>query len=322
MEYGLRRYEASERLLWLLFFVTCILIAYWSYSGAPSSQLPGLPMPRSFQPEVLKSPDFWLKFRWIKAEPFGSFIVFLASIAGLFLGGRLIGLLIQLAGKSLVAGYLKEYAEGVRQQPPTSVKGTAARQGFLVRAEELSKKSKNVFFLLLFHPFRRLRVMLSSLDGTFSSEGLAEKERRIAETDWEILWGSWTPFRWIVRLLPLVGLAETVWLIHQYMQPALSGQRELSDLVGPVFTALFPLLQVIVLCLFFSLAGGILKRLEGLYLSSLDALFYDQLIVKVPFQNTDTMMILEMLQRNFEELRSALNRLETLVNAERNPRGK
>ena len=177
----------------------------------------------------------------------------------------------------------------------------------------LLQKTHNPFLQFLFHPFRRLRVLLTNPGKTLSSERLSEKERRLAEIDWEILWSSWTPFRWLLRLLPLVGAVQTVWLLYLFLQPALSGQKDFQELFGLVFNGLFPLLQVVFLTVAFSLASGLLKRLESFYLSGVDALFYDRFLTRLPFQSSDTPILLEMLQKNFQELHARLKHLEEFI---------
>ena len=163
----------------------------------------------------------------------------------------------------------------------------------------LLEKTRNPFLQFLFHPFRRLRVLITNPGKTLSSGRLSEKERRLAEMDWEILWSSWTPFRWLLRLLPLAGTVQTVWLLYQVFQPALSGQKDFQELFGLVFNGLFPLFQVVFLTIAFSVAAGLLRRLESFYLSGVDALFYERFLTRLPFQSSDTPILLEMLQRIF-----------------------
>ncbi len=174
----------------------------------------------------------------------------------------------------------------------------------------------------MFHPLRRLRVLLTNPQRSLSSETLGEKERRLAEMDWEIIWSSWTPFRWLLRLLLLAGVVQTIWLLHLYLQPALSGQKDLQELFGMVFKALLPLIQVISLVIVFSIASGLLKRLDTFYLSGVDALFYDRFLTKLPFQSSDTPILLELLQKNFQELHATLQRLERFLSAGKGPEDK
>ena len=323
MEYGLRRYEATQRLLWFLFFLVCLGIAYLT-TPTPSPTPPELStMPRTLQPDVLKSLSFWLDFRWLRLDPFGKVLIYLVWVAFLFLGGRLLGLIVQYGGKyyvrSLLAADIGHPEENRKPSPLTSL---STRPEITVPVMLLLKKTDNIFLRLLFHPLRRLRVLLTNPQRTLSSETLAEKERRLAEMDWEIIWSSWTPFRWLLRLLLLVGLGQTVWLLYQHLQPALAGQRDLQELFGLVFNALIPLIQVIFLAVVCSVASGLLKRLDSLYLSGVDALFYDRFLNRLPYQSSDTPILLEMLQKNFQELHAALGRLERSVAAGKDPASK
>ncbi len=274
MEYGLRRYEATQRLLWFLFFLVCLGLAY--LAAPMPSQVPpeAATMPRAFQPEILKSFSFWCDLQWLRVEPLGKTMVYLVWVAVLFLGGRLLGLIVQYGGKyyvrSLLAAGVGHSGENPKSSglPPLSTKSEAS-----LPIQLLLKKTESIPLQLLFHPLRRLRVLLTNPQRTLSSETLAEKERRLAEMDWEITWSSWTPFRWLLRLLLLVGVMQTVWLLHLYLQPALSGQKDVQELFGMAFNALLPLVQVIFLVIVFSVASGLLKRLDSLYLSGVDALF-------------------------------------------------
>jgi len=49
---------------------------------------------------------------------------------------------------------------------------------------------------------------------------------------------------------------------------------------------------------------------ESLYLANLDASFYDQMLSELPIRSSDTLLILQSLQRHFRELQVALKRLE------------
>jgi len=102
-------------------------------------------------------------------------------------------------------------------------------------------------------------------------------------------------------------------LVNLYLQPALSGQKDFQELFGLVFNGLFPLLQGVFLTVTLSLAAGLLKRLESFYLSGVDALFYDRFLTRVPFQSSDTPILLETLQKNFQELHSRLRHLEEFI---------
>jgi hypothetical protein len=318
MEYGLRRYDATQRLLWFVFFLGCLGLAYVT-APSPVPAPPDLSrVSSSLQSEVFKSPSFWFSLRRLGAEPLGKVMIYLVWVAFLFLLGRALGLMFQYAGKhyvrSLLAGSTRRLDEtrGSFGPTPPSTKLEGA-----MRVQDLFNKSNNFFLQVLFHPLRRLRVLLSNPQKTLSAERLAEKERRLAEVDWEILWSSWSPFRWLLRLLPLVALIQAVWVLQHQLQPALSGQKDIQELTGLVFNALLPLIQVIFLTVVFSLASGLLKRLDSFYLSGVDALFFDRFLTKLPFQSSDTPILIEMLQKNFQELQATLRGLERSLAAGR-----
>lgn len=322
MEYGLRRYEAIQRLLWFLFFLICLGCAYVVMPPPPAaSKL--VSITRSFQPEILKSIDFWLDWRWIRMEPLGNLMTYLVWVAFVFLGGRLFGLIVQYGGnfyvRSLLAANIGKPEPNTRSPGPPSF---SRKSEITLPVQLLMKKTNNIFLQIVFHPLRRLRVLLTNPQTTFSGEGLAEKERRLAETDWEILWSSWTPFRWLLRFLPMVGIVQTVWLLQLHIQPTVLGQKELQDLFGIAFNSLLPLFQAIFLTVVLSLSSGLLKRLESLYLSGVDALFYDRFLTKLPFQSSDTPILLETLQSNFQALHTTLQRLEEALSGGRNLTGK
>lgn len=314
MEYGLRRYDATQRLLWFLFFLSCLGIAYLTAPFPLSSQ--STQAPPVFQPEVFKSLGFWFDLRCLRVEPLGKVMIYLVWVAYLFLGGRLLGLIVQYAGKLYVRSLLSENIKRPEDSRPEAVQAVhSAKAEANLPVLQLLKKTDSILLQTVFHPLRRLRVLLTNPQRTFSAEGLSEKERRLAEMDWEILWSSWTPFRWLLRLLLSVGLVQTVWLLHLQIQPALSGQKDIQELLGMGLNALLPLLQVIFLAVLFRLASGLLKRLDSFYLSGVDALFYDRFLTRLPFQSSDTSILLEVLHKNFQELRGALLRLERAVAA-------
>ena len=142
-----------------------------------------------------------------------------------------------------------------------------------------------------------------------------EKERRIVETDWQILWNTWTPFRWILWVLPLLAMVQTSLLLYLQVEPILTGKKELQDILAPMFGSLVPLVQIITLALVLNLASGLTKRLESLYLSNLDPLFYDRFLSRLPFQSSDTVILLDAMQKHFQELHNILRRLEQAVPA-------
>jgi hypothetical protein len=312
MEYGLRRYEATQRLLWFLFFLLCLAIAY-PVAKAYQLDFFGLSSkPGPFHPDAIKSSSFWLQFHWLQMQPLGNFTIYIIWVAILFLAGRLIWLITQLVGKQFVRNLLVSHVKRKEPRVKPVVNTSSAELERSFPSELLYAKADRFLLQLLFHPFQRLRLMLTNPQRTLSSEELMEKERRIVETDWHILWSSWTPYRWLLWLLPLLGLVQAMWLLYIHLQPTLSGQKELQlqELFGPVLTSLLPLVQLVIITVLFSLASGLLKRFENLYLSSVDGLFYDQFLSRLPFQSSDTLIILEAMERQFQELRAIVRRLE------------
>jgi hypothetical protein len=161
--------------------------------------------------------------------------------------------------------------------------------------------------------------MLSNHQHVLSADELTEKERRIVDIDWQVFTSSWTPFRWLLWLLPALALIQTGSIFYQHLAPALTGQKEMEEAAGPLLASLLPMGQSIALVIVFNLVSGLLKRLENLYLSDVDALFYDQFVSRVPFQSGDTVLILEALQKQFRELQTILRRIETTSSGEANP---
>jgi hypothetical protein len=322
MEHGLRRYEAAQRLMWFVFFIVCLVIAY------PVSKLlkGGHPKPASsllsFPPDALKSASFWTQLQWMQLEPFGSVAAYLVCVAILFLAGRFAWLIVQFVGKHLVMGLLTESIGQVSGRPAAHLDGSKVNLERLFPSQLLLVRMDRIPLQRVFHACQRLRLMLSNPDRPLSSEGLIEKERRIVETDWQILWSSWTPFRWLVWSLPVVALVQSGWLLFQRLQPALSGQRELLDVLGPMVGSLLPLVQTVVISVFLGLISGLVRRIENFYLSNIDSLFYDKLLSRLPFQSSDTLILLEVMQRQFQELHAALKRVEASVAISRSSVGR
>jgi hypothetical protein len=176
--------------------------------------------------------------------------------------------------------------------------------------------------------------MLPGSQKYFSSEELFEKERRVVEADWRILYGSWGPYRCLFWVLPILGLAQTALLLIAQFNVASSGfaflaqrealeaakpmadftaQKEILDSIKPALNLLLPLIQAAGMAVFFQLAGTLLWYLEDFYLSNLDAFIYDRLLSKLPMRSNDTVLILETLQQQFQDLNAALRRIEDKV---------
>lgn len=236
-----------------------------------------------------------------------------------FLAGRIIWLTTQFVGeyflKDLLTSNVKKPAPRVNPAP-----GLAAEKADRAFPTQLLlKRIDQIPLGFLIHPFQRLRMVLSNPQGALSSEDLNERERRIVETDSEILWGSWTPFRWLVWTLPFLGLVQSSWLLYRQLLPVLTGTRDIQHAFSAMALCSVPLVQVIVVTIVLRLAFGLMGRLEDLYLSNLDALLYDRFLCRLPYQSSDTVVLLETFQRHFQELHRVLRRVETALANQKNP---
>ena len=73
---------------------------------------------------------------------------------------------------------------------------------------------------------------------------------------------------------------------------------------------MLPVVQLTLLSVSLGLAYAFLIRAERLYLANLDASLYDQMLSELPLRSSDTILILESLQKNFRDLQVVLKRLE------------
>ncbi len=367
MSYGLRRYETIHRLWWFVFFILCLLLAWYSHSFNHAPRQGGLEL------SDLRKTDFWTGLQGIgltsassersagrqdrpgmaarlqsgkaaspgaktplseasagqdefqeNIELISATLFFLIRAGIIFLELRLLWLVVQYAGRYLLQIMMSESmdhkpaAAGTGPEPVFPVKALVDRIG----------RSPLSFFL---HPFIRLRLMLPGYQKSVSSENLFEKERRLVEADWNILYGSWGPYRVLFWVLPLLGLAQTVLLLVAQFSVGLSSLASLSqketfdavkpvkeilDTVKPSLSLLLPLIQVAGVAVFFHLASSFLRYLEELYLSNLDSFIYDRLLSRLPLRSNDTILILEALQRQFRDLQAAFKRLESKVIAQ------
>lgn len=311
MEYGLRSYEALQRLMWFLFFLVCLVVAYPLSSPYPTGASDLSNSARPLTPEALKSARLWIDFQWFHLQPFGKFMTYLVWVALVFLAGKLLWLGVQFTGKMLVRNLLARHVVQPARHPAHVRGSVQAGPAESFPVEALLAGVDSLPLQILFHPFQRLRLMLSKRSGsTFSAEELIEKERRIVEMDWQILYGSWSPYRWLLWLLPILGLIQTSWLLYQGVQPALAGHKEIQDVFGSVLRSFIPLGQIIAVTVLLRLGLGLLRRIEDLYLSHVDALLYDRFLSRLPFHSSDTLILLEAMKTQFQELHSALRRLE------------
>lgn len=358
MEYGLRLYEAIQRLWWLVFLVLCLVAANYSHSFTQTPRAPA-------QLKDLRNLDFWTGLYGIRMSPpafdtskekldqagqgakrevgkpgvqdkkppvvpppaisedtqkdvqlLSRVLIFLIRAALIFLQLKLLWLIIQFCGK-----YLLQFMISGSMSASGVVRPEIARthpEAIFPRQTLLDRINKVPLNFLL-HPFLRLRLMLSGSQKNISSEELFEKERRIVETDWQILYSSWGPFRWLSWILPMLGLALTAWFLVLQFHSASLSQKDILDMIQSMPNSLLPLAQAAGVALFLKIVSSLIRRLEELYLSNLDAFVYDKLLSKLPLQSSDTVLILETLRSQFNDMQSSLKRLEKLIQPEQAP---
>jgi hypothetical protein len=110
--------------------------------------------------------------------------------------------------------------------------------------------------------------------------------------------------------LPILAALQGFWLIYSETQLFLGKQSGLEQFANAFWPAMLPLVQLTALMVFLGIAYALLKRIEGLYLANLDASLYDQMLSELPIRSSDTLLILESLQKHFRELQAALKRME------------
>ncbi len=348
MSYGLRRYEALHRLWWLAFFLLCLFLAGVLPSFTSSAQ-------RTPSLAGIGTLDFWTGLHGVditSAAPLeiagkkaatdeesqtgeeasrqnvlgddismvSGALLFLIRVGVIFLVLRLLWLVVQYAGRYLLQLTMSE----IRGFEPSERGAVSRGTDPLLPVQALEARIRQSIASFVLHPFIRLRLTLSGFHGNVSSENVFEGERRAVEADWRILYGSWGPYRCLLWLLPVLGLAQTVLLlIAQFnglglmaqkgaagplLDPAI--QKQIISTIKPVFSLLLPLIQAAGVALFLQLAAVFLRHLEELYLSSLDAFLYDRLLSRLPATSSDPTRMLEMLQRQMKEFGAALERLE------------
>ncbi len=344
MSYGLRRYETLHRLWWLVFFLLCLFLAdfFPSFTSVPQ---------RGPSFSDLGKLDFWTGLRGvgiISADPgqswgtqagtgdesqtgegagapnglngniamVGGALLFLIRVAVIFLILRLVWLVVQYAGRYLLQLFMSE----IRGLETSDLGGAQS----LLPVKALDARVGRSVWSFILHPFIRLRLTLSGFHGNVSPENVLETERRAVEADWRILYGSWGPYRCILWLLPILGLAQTVLLLVAAFngigimshKEALNSniQKQILDTVKPTLNLLLPLIQAAGVAVFLQLASTLLRFCEELYLSSLDAFLYDRLLSRLPLVGGgDAVLILESLQRQIKEFGAALAKLEKKV---------
>lgn len=309
MDYGLSQYEARERLLWFLLLLLCLLIALpavWiDLAGVPHTSV------IATSSEALKSYAFWSQRHWIHMGPLGKVLAYLAWVAILFALIRFLWLIAQFIGKSSLLGDLAETMSNLKSRQagkPWDSKTEEQKKphaGFALMVNRLNHPSR-----LLFHAFRRARFTLSAAPGIPFTDGLIERQQRLSDMDRQLFRSSWSAFRWILRLLPILAALQSFWLIYSETQLFLGKQSELDQFANAFWPAILPLVQLIVLAVFLWLASAFMSRVESLYLANLDASLYDQMLSELPIRSSDTLLILESMQKHFRELQNALKRFE------------
>jgi hypothetical protein len=309
MDHGLAQYEARERFLWFLFLLVCLLVALpavWLHlAGVPRTPV------IATTSEALKSYAYWSQRHWMHVGPLGKVLAYLAWVAILFILTRFLWLVAQFIGKGSLLRSLREMMSSLKSRQtakPWDSTTDAQKKpyaGFALMVSRLNHPSR---FLL--HAFRRAQYTLSSTPGIPFTDGLLERQQRLSDMDRQIFKSSWAAFRWILRLLPILAALQSFWLIYSETQLFLGKQSEFEQFANAFWPAMLPLVQLTVLAVFLGLAHAFLNRLEGLYLANLDASLYDQILSELPIRSSDTLLILNSLQKHFRELQVTLKRLE------------
>ena len=309
MDHGLTQYEARERFLWFLFLLVCLLMALpavWLHlAGVPRTPVVATTS------EALKSYAYWSQRHWMHVGPLGKVLAYLAWVAILFILTRFLWLIAQFIGKGSLLRSLREMMSSLKSRQtakPWDSTTDAQKKpyaGFALMVSRLNHPSR---FLL--HAFRRAQYTLSSTPGIPFTDGLLERQQRLSDMDRQIFKSSWTAFRWILRLLPILAALQSFWLIYSETQLFLGKESELEQFANAFWPAMLPLVQLTALAILLGLAYAFLNRLEGLYLANLDASLYDQMLSELPIRSSDTLLILNSLQKHFRELQVTLKRLE------------
>jgi hypothetical protein len=309
MDHGLMQYEARERLIWFLFLLVCLLMAL----PAVWIHLAGVPRTPVIQTtsEALKSYTFWAQRYWVHIGPLGKVLAYLAWVAILFILIRLLWLIAQFIGKSSLLSKLGEMMSSLKNRQTTKPWDSTTevqKKPYAGYALMVSRLNHPLRFLL--HAFRRAQYTLSSGPSMPFTDGLIERQQRLSDMDRQLFKSSWTAFRWILRLLPILAALQSFWLIYSETLLFLGKQSELEQFANAFWPAMLPLVQLTILAVFLGLASAFMSRVEGLYLANLDASLYDQMFSELPIRSSDTLLILESLQKHFRELQAALKRLE------------
>jgi hypothetical protein len=309
MEHGLAQYEARERLLWFLFLLVCLLMALpagWIHlAGVPRTPEAATTL------EAIKTYSFWSQRYWMHAGPLGKVLAYLAWVAILFVLLRFLWLVGQFAGKSVLLRDLREMVSSLKSRQAAKLWDSTPevqKRSYAGYALMGSRLNHPLRFLL--HAYRRAQYTLSAGAGMPFTDGLLERQQRLSDMDRQLFRGSWAAFRWILRLLPVLAALQSFWVIYSETQLFLGKQSELEDFVNAFWPAMLPLVQMAILAVVLGLVYAFLNRMEGLYLANLDASLYDQMLTELPIRSSDTLLLLESMQKHFRDLQVALKRLE------------
>lgn len=311
MEYGIRRYESSQRLWWFSFFLLCLLGGFPA-SGRLQGWFGHSLVDGTLKPkEALQGTDFWLSTPWASQGLLGSAIFYLAGVLVVCLVLRTLWLVLQIVGTFLVAGSLKRYCGAVPRMPkPGGSEWLLENPTRALRVESLAREASRLPWSLFSLAHKRLRLLVSDGRGIPSSDEMLQREQRLEGVDWQLVGSSWDVFRSIGRALPLLGFVQSAWVFYLWLQLVIDGAQDVGSAAVTGVASLLALVQTVAAAMAFALGSGFLSRLENLYLSRLDGLFYDQLLARVPFHNADTLLILKTLTRHFLDLQERLKRLE------------
>jgi hypothetical protein len=309
MDHGLTQYEARERLLWFVFLLVCLLMALpavWIHlAGVPRTPV------IATTSEAIKTYAYWSQRHWMHVGPLGKMLAYMAWVAILFILVRFFWLIAQFIGKSSLLRDLREMMSSMKSRQdakPWDSTTDAHKKPYAGFALMVSRLNHPLRFLI--HAFRRAQYTLSSTPGIPFTDGLLERQQRLSDMDRQIFKSSWAAFRWILLLLPILAALQSFWLIYSETQLFLGKQSELEQFANAFWPAMLPLVQLTVLAVFLGLAHAFLNRLEGLYLANLDASLYDQMLSELPIRSSDTLLILNSLQKHFREVQVVLKRLE------------
>ncbi|MCU0586683.1 MAG: hypothetical protein MUF52_00875 [Syntrophobacteraceae bacterium] len=311
MEYGLRHYEAVQRLFWFMLFLLCLFLAYPAARSTQADFASARAAASAMPTDAYKSPDFWKQTQWLGSSSMVSFsILYLLCTEVLFMGARALWLFVQFIGTFIVKHVLTTTLAEYSTKSRLSVASSPSALEKLFPSQDLFRKVSRFPFSLILHPFQRLRLMFRNPQSTLPAEQLVEKERRASEADWQILAASWGPFRWVLWPLPFLALFQSSWMFHGRLQPLLNGHQDFQAYILPLAGSFVPLAQIGFITILLSIGGALLKRVDDLYLATVDGLLYDQFLSRLPIQSGDTLILLEAMQRHFHELRMLLRRLE------------